>query len=351
MDRSLEGHATLPVSIGLLSRLAAERVIEAGIDLQPLLKRAGLPPTLMDDQSLRVSAHGQIVFLNLAAEILDDALLGFHIAQKFELRRLGLFYYALSSSATLSDAFSCEERYISLLNEALRVQYRKTNALSLDYEYVGIERHLDRHQMEFWITGTIRGCRQFTKLELVPTFIGLVHRHEGDVSEMERYFGCRLEFEADRDRISFDPQVAEQPLVTADPYLHNDLIAVHEEVILRRPRMEEPFRTRVENAITPRLSHGTVNIGTIASDLGLSPRTLSRRLADEGLTFSAILENLRLELADRYLQNRDLSVSQVAWLLGYAEVSSFAHAFQRWTGKTPSQARRDFQHRSKENSA
>ncbi|MBF9233895.1 AraC family transcriptional regulator [Microvirga alba] len=342
MNRSLEGHAALPTSAGLLSRLAAERVLKAGISLEPLMKKSGLPLTLMTDPDIRVGARGQIDFINLVAEALNDTLLGFHIAQEFEARELGLFYYVLASSATLGDALVREERYISVVNEGIRVRSRKTNALVIDYEYAGVERHLDRHQMEFLITSTVRGCRQFTKLELVPTYVGFIHRHEGDVSEMERLFGCRLDFEAARDRISFDLQVADQPLVTADPYLNKALVKVQEGVILQQHRMEDPFRTRVENAITPRLPHGTVNIGSIASDLGLSPRTLSRRLAEEGLTFSAILDNLRSELADRYLQNKDLSVSQIAWLLGYTEVSSFAHAFQRWTGKTPSQVRRGF---------
>ena len=111
------------------------------------------------------------------------------------------------------------------------------------------------------------------------------------------------------------------------------LVDYYEDAISGRQIWRQPLRTRVENAITPRLPHGTMNISNIASDLGMSVRTLSRRLADEGQTFSTILEELRSDLANRYLQNSSLSISQIAWLLGYSEVSSFAHAFQRWTGK------------------
>ena len=73
--------------------------------------------------------------------------------------------------------------------------------------------------------------------------------------------------------------------------------------------------------------------------LGLSQRTLARRLASENLSFSDVLENLKVDLGWRYLAENDLSISQVAWLLGYQEVSSLTHAFKRWTGKTPRQAR------------
>ena len=71
----------------------------------------------------------------------------------------------------------------------------------------------------------------------------------------------------------------------------------------------------------------------------MSPRTLTRRLAAEGLTFVGSLSELRADLAKRYLQDEDLAISQIAWLLGYQEVSAFTHAFKRWTGKTPREAR------------
>ena len=88
----------------------------------------------------------------------------------------------------------------------------------------------------------------------------------------------------------------------------------------------------------PLLPHGTVRASYIAHRLGVSQRTLARRLASEGLTFSSVLNELRHGLARRYLEEKDLSISQIAWLLGYQGVSAFSHAFKRWTGKTPREA-------------
>jgi AraC-like DNA-binding protein len=157
---------------------------------------------------------------------------------------------------------------------------------------------------------------------------------------MGRYFGCRTEFGGANDQISFDIQEAKLSLVFADPFLNRFLVNYYEEVIAGRYPKQQSVRTRVENAIVPRLPHGTMSIGNIADDLNMSARTLSRRLAQEGVTFSTILEELRSDLASRYLQNNNLSISQIAWLLGYSEVSSFVHAFQRWTGSSPTHARR-----------
>ena len=95
----------------------------------------------------------------------------------------------------------------------------------------------------------------------------------------------------------------------------------------------------MENALTPLLPHGRPRIAEIARVLGTSQRTLSRRLAEEGLTFERVLEEMRRDLALRYLRDARLSVSRVAWLLGFQEVTAFTHAFRRWTGRTPTEAR------------
>jgi AraC-like DNA-binding protein len=129
------------------------------------------------------------------------------------------------------------------------------------------------------------------------------------------------------------------PVVSADPYLHQLLIANFEDALSRRPTSRGPFQSVVENAIGPLLPHGKARAAEIARRLNLSQRTFSRRLSLEGLTFSEALENVRRDLAEQYLADPGLSISQIAWLLGYQEVSAFTHAFKRWTGTTPRNAR------------
>ena len=80
-------------------------------------------------------------------------------------------------------------------------------------------------------------------------------------------------------------------------------------------------------------------VDDVARSLGMSKRTLARRLSDEGLNFTEVLQQLRWNLAVRYLDDPKLHISKIAWLLGFNEVSAFTHAFKRWTGKTPSQMR------------
>jgi len=99
------------------------------------------------------------------------------------------------------------------------------------------------------------------------------------------------------------------------------------------------MRPGLENAIAPLLPHGQARASEVARRLGMSHRTLARRLSSEGLTFSGILDELKSDLAKRYLKEKHLAISEIAWLLGYREVSAFTHAFKRWTGRTPREVR------------
>lgn len=337
--RAKQSPAALQTTKGVISKVAAERATQAGIDTAPFLREANLTPDLVKDAEIRIAVRAQVELLDQIADALQDKWLGFHLARDVDLREFGSFYYLMTSSQKLGDAFECAARYSQVVNDGLKIS-RGSRMLSLDFEYVGIERHADVHQIEFWMTYILRLSRVMTGRELVPSTVNFLHHREGDTTEMQRYYGCALKFGMARDCIVFDPVESELPNVTADPFLHRFLLEYYDDAAARRHSRQSSLRTRVENAITSRLSNGTAIIGNIASDLGMSSRTLSRRLAEEGSTFSSILDELRSSLAGRYLQDSELSISQIAWLLGYTEVSSFAHAFQRWTGRSPTSARR-----------
>jgi len=128
-------------------------------------------------------------------------------------------------------------------------------------------------------------------------------------------------------------------VVNADPYLNLLLVDMCEHALARR-RSAGSFAARVENMVAPLLPHGQARADEAARRLGMSPRTFARRLAGEQLTFSRLLRRLRLDLAQRYLLQERLSISKVAWLLGYKEVGAFSHAYRRWTGRSPSEVAR-----------
>jgi AraC-like DNA-binding protein len=261
------------------------------------------------------------------------------LARDFDPRELGLLYYVMASSQTLGDALKRVARYSQITNETLVVRYREGNRLIISLSYSGVPRHSERHQIEFCIFAVLRICRMLTGRNLVPQHFSISHHRSGGTSEMARFVGTKVEFGADADEFALNVDARALPLIHSDPHL-NDLLLKYCEASLadRRGDMSQ-LRTNVENAISSVLPHGRVLMEDVARSLGMSERTLARKLSDEGLNFSEILQQLRRDLAARYLDDRKLHVSKIAWLLGFNEVSAFTHAFKRWTGKTPSQIR------------
>jgi AraC-like DNA-binding protein len=196
------------------------------------------------------------------------------------------------------------------------------------------------HQVESGFIALIRLCRQLTGLRVQPNRVSLIHRRRADhFSEFAAFFGCDVDSGAGVDEVVFPQSIANIPVVSADSYLNKLLIANCEEALSHRLAKQGPFRVVVENAIVPLLPHGNARESEIASRCGVSRRTLVRRLTSESLTFSEVLNELRSDLARQYLADHGLSISQIAWLLGYQSVSAFTEAFKRWTGKTPREVR------------
>jgi AraC-like DNA-binding protein len=169
--------------------------------------------------------------------------------------------------------------------------------------------------------------------------IGRWQRRTNDISDMTRFVGTKVEFGADTDEFALNADARELPLTHSDPYLNKLLLKDCEAALAERKGDVSELRTRVENAISSLLPHGRVLVGDVARNLGMSERTLTRKLSDEGLNFAKILQQLRHDLAVRYLYDRNLHVSKIAWLLGFNDVSAFTHAYKRWTGKTPREMR------------
>jgi AraC-like DNA-binding protein len=336
---SEEDLASIPMAQGGLTRLAIARLETAGVPVAPLLKRAGMTPEAISEPGERLSVRSQIAFLDEAANALKDDCLGFTLARDFDLREVGLLYYVMASSQTLGDALNRVARYSRITNEALVFGYREGNNLTLSLSYSGVPRHSDRHQIEFCMFGTLRICRVLTGQNLVPQHFSISHHRSESVPEMARFVGATVTFGADSDEFALNVDARGLPLVHSDNYL-NDLLLKYCEAALARRRAGMPqLRTRVENTISSLLPHGRVLAEDVARSLGMSKRTLARKLSAEGLNFNEIFQELRRDLAVRYLDDRKLHVSKIAWLLGFREVSAFTHACKRWTGKTPSEMR------------
>ena len=321
---------------GLLSRLAYERGRKEGVDVEVLLRQAHLTPREIKNKDTQLGVQNQIKFVDLVANATSDPLLGFHLAYSYDLREIGLLYYVIASAETLLGSLLRVARYSAVANDGIDLKVNKGNLLRVHLHYSGVARHSDVHQLEFWMASLVRICRKLIGPNFKPIEIRIMHDRRERVPEMEKLLGCAVKTGANVDEILFSGKSEEYPIVTADPYLNRLCVRFCEETLARLGKKKtSPLKVKVENAIAALLPHGEMHFDAVAAELGMSGRTLARRLASEGHSFSKILDGLRSALARRYLAESDMSISEIAWLLGYSEVANFTHAFHRWSGTNP----------------
>jgi AraC-like DNA-binding protein len=330
------GFTSIPTATGGIARLACARLDEMGKDPTVILSKVGLTPEEARDPAIRLEVRSQIKLLELAAEEVQDEWLGFHLARSFDLREIGLVYYVIASSDQLADALRNAERYSQINNEGVRLRFRMQDGIAaISLDYVNVDRHADRHQIEFWLVTLVRICQQVTNRRLSPLRLKTKHFRNGTPTEFKAFFGVDIEFGADADEICFPQPIALLSVVGRDEHLNELLQRYAEEVLARKPRERLTVRSKAEDILSKQLPHGRVTASEVARRLGMSLRTLSRKLGEEGTSFAEILDQLRAALAKRYLDDKMLPTSEIAWLLGYREISSLTHAFKRWTGMTP----------------
>jgi len=330
----------LPTTTGLPARRAVAALRKQHIDPAPLLQRAGLSEQDMNNQENRISSSAQAKLLEFAAEALHDPALGFHLATEVDPRELGLPFYVASAAKDLGEAIELFARYLRIVNEAVRVKLTRQNGdLAVELHLVGVPRFRAGHNAEFGVAVIVKSLREITGRTVHPTKITFVHMRSSGFREFERFCGCPVEFGGSSDELVFSNQSLATPLITEDVHLLDALRPICDEAAQQRETAPGTLRALVENEAQKLLPHGRAQRHNVAKKLAMSTRTLARRLASEGTTFEEVVDELRRSLALQYITMPSISLSQIAWLLGYEGSTSFNHAFRRWTGGPPSAAR------------
>jgi AraC-like DNA-binding protein len=217
---------------------------------------------------------------------------------------------------------------------------RSRNALTFRIHYVGVPRHSDRHQMEFLITALVSIYRRLTNTHLRPIRVRLAHPRSAASAALEDFLGQSVEFGAGHDEMTYVGAAADLPVVSADPYLNEALVRYWEDALKRRgsaqPRFARPSRTpSCRSSRTARSGLAGSRRRCISARApwraGLPSRTSPSRRCST---------NCARTSRSAISTTPALSVSHIAWLLGFQEASAFTHAFKRWTGEAPTHRRR-----------
>jgi AraC-like DNA-binding protein len=322
-------------------KLIAKTLQRRGIAATELLQKAEIKPYLLNQKAARIPFYQHAALLDLAAKATENGCFGLDlVANEIDPRDSGLLGYTALSSKTFGEALKVVERYLHVLNEAIDVSVEfSPREVTIDYHLSDARLAAPRQAVEFAAANLVRGARVLTNSRLRPGEVKFRHSRNNDIAKFERFFGCPVHFGTRHNSLTFSRRQLTLPVATADERLHQLLTGYCEEIIASREDSSPDLQHRVERIIAKLLSRGEAETEAVAHELGMSVRTLARRLADLGVSFAQILDELRYDLALKYLQDPNLSLSQIAFLLGYSELSAFSHAFRRWARATPGEWR------------
>ena len=167
--------------------------------------------------------------------------------------------------------------------------------------------------------------------------VNFMHAEPRDIKPYFEYFGCQLNFDQDENQLLIPLSIADELLIGGNP----ELALLNDQVITRRLALldRNDIVARVQSAVLEQLPHGNISDDSVASALHMSVRTMHRKLVDEDQNFRNLLVEMRRNLAELYIMDNSLTLTEISMLLGFSEPSSFSRAFKSWTGSAPSEIR------------
>lgn len=314
-----------------------------GVPPDQIAQKAAIPsgilaPEVIGDPDARVPASVLLRLWEWLPQVSGDESFGLWLAEQISLPLTAAWWLVLSSP-TFGEGLARAVRYQRLLHDAARGEI-VVGAGEVSYRHqIGAPPFRPpRHAIEFGFASLVLLARRATGQHILPRRLSLQHAAPRDLSRHRAVFGEGIGFDADLDEIVFDRKDLNLALTTSDSSLR-EVVEAHARALVERLPKSPTTAARVSETMCELFAAGAPEVEHVARRLGIPKRTLQRRLRDEGVSFSALLDRVRRELAERYLGDRRLSVQETAFLLGFSDVSAFHRAFLRWTGETPARFR------------
>jgi AraC-like DNA-binding protein len=350
-----------PSVLSSWTRVIMEALEARDIDPMPVLLEGGFAADAFRDPNARLSALATARLWRKASLRAGDPAFGLFASSFVRPTTFHALGYAVFASTTLRDALARLLRYSHLVSDASElslttertwarlsfVHARSSSRASHDAGASAPEKTEpplasdaqlvpSAEALDAVMSLIVRTCRALTDRSFVLLSVEQRRPEPLEPAPWERFFRCPLHFGAREDALTFDAASLDQRLPTANPEL-----ARHNDDLVRRylaDMREGTVVDRLRRALSEHLS-GDVSPRKLAVLLGMSIRSLQRRLNEQGTSYAEVLRDTRRELAMSYLKQPQCSVAEVAFLLGFEDASAFARAFRSWTGVSPSEFR------------
>ena len=322
------------------ARVIRRTLDASGCDSAQLLLDAGLSNAMLDDPNGRCPAQATARLWRLSAQATGDDAFGLKVARHVVPTSFHALWQAQSASHTLKDAFERVARHFHVVTDAWSLEFTQQgdeHIVRLSAPASGIPPEPEAIDaaaaLVVYTARSLLGNRT-----VAPLRVELQRAAPASMDSFERTFKCPVSFGAAHNLIVWPQALIEAKLEGANPEL-----ARHSEALLTTYLAgihKDNTVAQVRACLADLLPRGEPSQAQVAQQLNCSVRTLQRRLSDQDTSFTDLLDRTRHELALSHLADPGCSISEVAYLLGFADTSNFTRAFRRWTGQSPTEHRR-----------
>ncbi|MDJ0946255.1 MAG: AraC family transcriptional regulator [Kiloniellales bacterium] len=317
-----------------------EALRRAGCNPDQICKAVGLRPAELRDPDASIPLHAYLNLLEVAADRSGDDCFGLRFGASYDPSDYGALGFVALNSPTVGAGLLNVGRYLGVMRDHCRVMLEVEDSMArLRYRLAVGSVGLRRQDAEMALGRICGGIRLVLGSDWAPSAVLFEHPAPADHLPHREIFGAEVRFGQAMNAMIFDQEVLEAEIPTADSRLLRILEGFLEEELSRR-RADPDLVQRVRRQVLDAIGTGVPGIAEVASAAGMSIRTLQRRLGEQGLTYNKLVDDLRHELALQYLEAREVSISEIAFLLGYSEASAFDRAFRRRSGLSPLEFRR-----------
>lgn len=320
-----------------ITKAWAERFEQEKISVPNLLRRAGLPLNLFQQEKIFVTTAQIFAIWRAAMEMNSDPTFGLRLGMELRFERSHPVAIAGVCSRTFGDALQRLARYKQLTcPEEIRV-HRKGEETSVEFFFIEAREAQPEIMVNLGLSWILSVGQRGSDGEIKPLRLELT-RPAKHRALLELHFGCRIRFKADRDALVFRSRDMDQPFVT----YNEELLAVigsHMESELKSRSRRITIEEQVKETLRRSLAGRRPTLEEVAKELGIGARTLQRRLSGGGTSFQQLVEDTRRELARHYLKQAKVELNETAFLLGFEDANSFFRAFQDWEGTSPGEWR------------
>jgi AraC-like DNA-binding protein len=319
-------------------RKIADAVAVRG-DARSLLRTIGLDQDTIDDPELRIPYADMMMLSEHAARMTKDAAFGLHVGERVKVQSYGIVGYSIMTSSTVGEALRSQIRYLPLWTNVGNFKLDVEGPVArFRWEYSAVSLPESHHDYEMSLATVTQFLRFLTSASWKPREVWFRHPKPNDTSDHVRIFRAPTHFGMPANALVFDSSFLASPIKTANPYAHRALTAVAEQLSARTPEAQT-FSQATLSLVRQGMSRGDVSLGAVSRRLGVSRRTLQRRLTLECSSHRKLLQRARQDVSRFLLSCTDVTTVEAAYALGFSEPSAFYHTFQEWFGVSPREYR------------